>query len=116
MTTHGEAGIPPEVLEAAAEYDRGIERRYQMTVGELIAAVDGTADVDRTVGEQRLLAIAEIGRELLCRTIRHEAMTPALLDEARELMGGIVDEVLSDWQRATSIAAGAATSRSDSDD
>lgn len=114
MTIHGKVGIPSEVLAAVVEYERNIQQRNQLTVGELMAAIDGTADVDRGIAEQRLLAIAEIGKELLCRTICHEAMTPALLDEAREVMGGIVDEVLSEWERATSIAAGAAISRSDS--
>jgi len=114
MSIHDKVELPSEVLAAVVEYERNIQQRNQLTVGELMAAIDSTADVDRGIAEQRLLAIAEIGKELLCRTICHEAMTPALLDEAREVMGGIVDEVLSEWERATSIAAGAAISRSDS--
>ncbi|MEX0745086.1 MAG: hypothetical protein WD118_05750 [Phycisphaeraceae bacterium] len=94
MKFDGENDPPTEVLAAVAAYDRNIEMRDRLTVGELFDAIARPVDVDPEVTVQNLLAIAEIGMLLLCGAIRHEGMTESGLEEARRRAGPIVDVVL----------------------
>jgi hypothetical protein len=94
MTVHGKVELPSTVLALVAEHDRSIQQRNRLTVGELFAAIDGAGNPDPAMMEQRLLAIAQIGRDLLCGAICCEGMTHSGLEQARELLGEIVDQVL----------------------
>ena len=94
MSAHNKVELPSGVLALMAEHDRSIQRRNRLTVGELFAAIDGAGNADPAIVEQRLLAIAQIGRDLLCGAICCEGMTRSGREQAREHFGEIVDQVL----------------------
>lgn len=96
MSVHGQTELPTEVHALLARYERNIQQRDRLTVGELFAAIDRQVDVDPAITEQRLLAIVAIGKDLLRGAICHEGMSPSGLEQAREMAGGIIDAVLSE--------------------
>ena len=97
MSTTENFDLPPEVEAALAECERADRVRNQLAVGALLDSISG----DRHASPNELLRIADVGKDLLYAALSHPDATPAVLEEAREHWGALVDAALEEMGLST---------------
>jgi hypothetical protein len=93
--------LPPEIMECCAQYDLERHQRNQFPVGAFFDSIDPQRHNGQKASVERLMVVAEIGKELL-----YEAVCTADEDDneeffvrAYETWGPLVDTVLQECDR-----------------
>ena len=84
------ATTPP----AVDSYDENMRVRNRITIGALLESISEEHLGDRHASPDELLRVADVGKDLLYAALGHRDATSAVLDEAREHWGPLVDVAL----------------------
>ena len=96
MNTNEKCNLPPEVLATLAKAEQANQVRNQVTVGALLGSISHEHLGDRQASPDELLRVADVGKNLLYAALGHRDATPAVLEEAREFWGSLVDAALQE--------------------
>jgi hypothetical protein len=99
-----QGGVPPSVLEACSRLDLERHRRNQFPVGAFFDSIDKRRHHGQKPTSEKLLAVAEVGKELLYEAIctADDDDNEEFFVQAYECWGPLVDTLLQECDREVS--------------